>query len=765
MKAIGAVLAICGALLFSALTRAANDEPRNQSQLVICIAVKAGHFAIDRTRSQFTPSSLFVSRSRLAPAQAQRSLFDDLDRALASQPALYTYALSDIEAESDAATPLNDTATAQVRDFAGSWTDFVARFDRWANAGKHFALEEIFSKALEPLILLDESTPLIFDEGVPPDFTAGQLVFRVADPIGDWRDTADYSIRLREDGSSVPTVASPALLAKVLSPLRGKLWRPSEIRARIQSFYVERGLQPNVTLPKAGEHPKQLLIRESMRVARIILPAAPDRDIDQILYVLLPEREFRRFLRNRASILNSVLAAPGSVGLRAVDYVQHLGRAAGSEPYLNLARQPIQLQQLQAIGYSVAPVPCTARVQLEGIAYMDLQVQRISDASAGQTPLAAPLLANTDGVIDSNLQDVRHDTPFVPSMSDGIANSTSNASARSRRNYVGGGILYAPGQTLKLIGLYQRSQLDLLSDRDNFSVKSGSQANGFGGVNYFADYVGFDRWHRKLSLQLTGSTDFTADRIFNTVRTDERRTGGLARAELEWFRDREGRLLRTYIEARRATLELSAAAAEQTSNLTTLETGAIYLVDRPTLLSPSTLRIEPRLRLGLGLADSEVSFARLQLLANYHLKLSSSLELDLNGRIEAASSDTPLFELPSLGGAECLRGFRTDDALGRRLWSLQNELWTPIPGTAGATGGGVREFLGRSVRLAGFIDVGGIDGTRGSQPGTRVGPGLGLRFIYNSVVLKLDWAYGLGDGALGRGRERFYFTVGTNLPF
>jgi outer membrane translocation and assembly module TamA len=100
-----------------------------------------------------------------------------------------------------------------------------------------------------------------------------------------------------------------------------------------------------------------------------------------------------------------------------------------------------------------------------------------------------------------------------------------------------------------------------------------------------------------------------------------------------------------------------------------------------------------------------------------------------------------------LGGAESLRGFRRDDAVAIRLWTLQPELWAPVYA---------------NLFLAAFHDIGNA-GDLSATP--RRGPGLGLRYVAGPAVLRLDWAYGLGPAATGGSRGKFYFSVTTNLPY
>src|SRR5205823_1915567 len=141
---------------------------KDQSQLLAYVSVNNGHLAADRNKSVFQPSQRFTSGARLSQADAQKILFDDLDRAFAALPGLYFYALSDDEKESDATGKLNDEATNAVRRFTGGWSSFADVFNRWASGGANrFPLQMVFSGVvvLQDVINFDESTALIFDDG------------------------------------------------------------------------------------------------------------------------------------------------------------------------------------------------------------------------------------------------------------------------------------------------------------------------------------------------------------------------------------------------------------------------------------------------------------------------------------------------------------------------------------------------------------------------------------------------------------------------
>ena len=136
------------------------------------------------------------------------------------------------------------------------------------------------------------------------------------------------------------------------------------------------------------------------------------------------------------------------------------------------------------------------------------------------------------------------------------------------------------------------------------------------------------------------------------------------------------------------------------------------------------------------------------------------MELRQYAGVSLAAERTPVVELPSFGGVDTVRGFRTDDALGTRMWSLRNELWIPLPIRPGSAG--VLEYLRQHFQVAGLVDTGGIYRTVSGNSGERAGVGAGLRVnVARRLWLKLVYAYGLGE-TQQRPRNRFYFSVDTD---
>src|SRR6266404_1714442 len=806
MRSINAIILFSLSFVCLVGTVCRAQGPKNQSQLAVSFAVRKGKLSIDRGLTKpFTRSATFDNLIADTPAKAEAEtkrinlvLLDDLDKVLAKNAQIYWYALSNDEKTLDANGQLMDDATTRLRTYTGSWADYKGVFTAWASAGPNrFGLQQALSALFSDSSFADNlaNTALIlFDlddtTGLPNyDADSGTAHLQVGDPVKSWAQKSDYVICLPLDINDHCTAGETApesdRVRKVLGSLPNHLWRPIAIKASIEDYYAQKGDLPTVNLSGAADDPKWINIQRSPRLGRILLPAADvdDGTIARILYLLLPDKDFRFFVRSKASLIQTqTITIPSTtegqpakeIKFKFVDYLS-LGehRTIGNEPFLNQFQLQNQQLQLSQIGFIVSQRPAGGRPERDGKSYLDLDVLKMASAgsASSEKPDSAPRSAGattSKGFVDSRPQKPElQNAPLPTSPSVPDKPPLSQTAPRERNNYLGGGFDYRPGQGVRPLAFYQRSHVG----PGNLALEVGSQGSGLGSLSYVADFALFGnnflggKFFRRLSVQFTGSTDFESNRLFSGIKTDERRTGGLAQADLELFRDLHGHMLRLSLAGRRTTVELlqnDKTVGKQ--NLTVVDLGGFYLFQGDQLHYPRSLRVEPRVRLGVRLGASEPRFLALSLAANFHQKLTGLMEADINGHLEKDSLHTPVYEQASFGGAEVVRGFRRDDAIGRSLWSLQNELWLPVPGTRGATDGPAF-FLRRNVRLAGFADVGGVYSTTGSKPGIRFGPGVGARVIYNLVVLKIDWAYGLGDAATGRSHGRFYFGVSFNRPF
>ncbi|MEP6636021.1 MAG: BamA/TamA family outer membrane protein [Acidobacteriota bacterium] len=801
------------------------QSEKNQSTLTVTVGVKNGRLAVDRAKSRdgFVVSDEFRARlqSHLAETEVDRTInvfrdliFDDLDERFSRLRRVYQYALS---VDEEAKEP-DDVLTTRVRTFpdegsVGTWDAFTVEFAKWVEDGHdRSSLKEVFSDGgmLKHLNDISRHTALIFNASVrkpPRPFNAerGTIRFKVADPIGNLEDEQEYVITFPNEPDASKAASKRKNVLKLLKPFSGKLWRPDAMKGKVEDFFAERGLVGIVKISPAGKEPRRIEVPEGARIARVLFSKdVPGDSIEKIAYLLLPDKDFRAFAQTHP--LKPVTGINGEVAYQALDY-KDLNHTVGTEPYINQFQFQIQQLELSQLGFVAFQLeaPGEVRDQSSGSTFVEIFVNKAEEEETGTKPENPPepanLVPNNEGVLAARPERPERRTGFVPPepnfgegtpSNDTAATTDADAASESepsppsasptpmprlaregnetwtpkdKKNYVGFGISYKPGQNVRVFGLFQRERLGFLSPWDDLSIKGGAQENPLGALSYSADWVFFNTLKRRLSFQFSGTSDFVANRLFGGIKTDERRTGGFGRVELELFRDRSGSLMRLYGEGRRTTVDLlqnNVSVLKQ--NLTTLELGGLYLFESRAAYRPKQLRLEPRVRLGLGFGHDEPKFASLQLTGSYHQQLPFFLETDINGRFAFASNGTPIYELPALGGAEILRGFREDDAIGRVLWSLQNELWTPLPGTGGDQG--IRRFLRRQVRLAGFVDLGGIYKAGTTPTGLRVGPGVGMRIIYRPAIIKVDWAYGLGNAAAsGRGHGRFYFSIGTNLPF
>jgi hypothetical protein len=540
-----------------------------------------------------------------------------------------------------------------------------------------------------------------------------------------------------------------------LQPLVGQLWVSQAVIARVNDYYAYLGLTPTV---EADPRERRVEVVEGTRVQEVRLPPlgteegqADARTRMKALYALLDDRDFRRWLREKP---------PGD----AVGYVRDLGREAGSEPYFFPTRAQMQQLLLSESGLVLQPIPAATRT-LDGFTvlqqYVGLGVIRPSP-DAGVAPPPAAASADEQGLVNPNRAVAEQTSARGPD-----AVQDREAPTRERNNYVGGGISYSPGQGVTLLALYQRRRFQFPLRDSSLGVRVARTGDNLvsPSINYFADYVFFERLRRRVSLQLNLASDAVNNRLLDGQQEDVRRKGGLARVEVEPFRDRGGRLLRLHLEAARHTVtRTQPGGTDLATNLTTADLSVLFIREQFQSLRPWRASVQPLVRWAPG-AGGEPAFVRFQGTGDFHVQLSRGFELDFSGNLHAASVRTPLFEQPSLGGPDSVRGFRSDAAIGRTMWSAQSELWTPVPSRA-RPGDSAGDFLRRVVRLAFFADVGGLaQAAPGSDVGTRAGTGAGLRLKFDPVLLRLDYAYGFGRLTAGQGRHRAYFSVRTNLPF
>ncbi len=286
---------------------------------------------------------------------------------------------------------------------------------------------------------------------------------------------------------------------------------------------------------------------------------------------------------------------------------------------------------------------------------------------------------------------------------------------KKQRRHLAAGFTYRPGQGVSVLGVGQSGAATL---------SGGGPSGTLGSAGYSLNDLSF-------SANIDAGIIEERNRVLNGVKIDQQSTGEFASLQWQPWRGLVGNTVTFNLD--------SSHDVVLSQTLNTIQAGLQFLHNDLTSEYPSRTFINPRVMIDVRFADCIVT-------ANLHRSFDH-WKYDWSGRLEDAAGSPPIFELPSLGGADTVRGFRADDAIGRRLWSSQSELWWhAFPRWP---------FL----KLAAFSDVGGAYQTTGSYPGMREGLGTGVRLDLRVAVLKFDWAYGFGNAATGGSRGKFYFNV------
>lgn len=302
---------------------------------------------------------------------------------------------------------------------------------------------------------------------------------------------------------------------------------------------------------------------------------------------------------------------------------------------------------------------------------------------------------------------------------DGYVNLLVEKAAKQKTRHLAGGFGYKPGQGFSALGAAQLAALN---------VSGGGPSGTLASASYTVNFLGF-------STDLESGVSEERNRVLDGSKVNEQSTGELATVEWQPWRGLDGSTVLLDLVANHAIVFKD--------TLNAIQPGVQFVYNNFTSDLPSRTTVEPRILINARFADCIIT-------ASQHRSFDH-WEYDLDGRFENAIGHPPIFELPSFGGAGTVRGFRADDAIGRRLWSTQNELWRPLPRWP-------------ALKTATFLDLGGAYQTSGSQPGLRAGLGAGLRLDLRTAVLKFDWAYGFGAAATGGSRGKFYFSIALNSP-
>ena len=783
------------------------DDQSDLTELEIFLKLVDGKLLVNRETSELNDSPRFKSRlsKSLSRDAVKKSLFDDLDRILNKNEKVFVYSLPTAIRQryaTDEAFRQQFESTAEtkgVNEFSGAdWPRFQAAFTQWHNKYKvdldppPLPLAGALQAELSSLSSFLKNTPLKFDPLDDADVDideTGKIKVHVADPIGDLTED-DYSILVPVENGEFPhkDKISPTAdsIRKALAPLKGQLWRSERIRSYVADFFAGSDFPrtpesqdirfPALHVDEANALPKVIEVGKIGRIARIDLMKFDDRlsMIDLVVRQVFDDSTFRTFIKKQygkdstSQPLHHV--APENLPPFHFIYLDTL-TGKGREPHYSPLRLAAQAAILSKLGYvidatsydpstdSINGEGPTAATEEGGPLYVRLMIFKKAEdtsASSGSTETSESGPSTTDGSGSA-----------TPVASPSPSPTPAKPAEKEKLNFLGVDFFYKPDQGVKLSGVYKRQGLlNTENGNGDLTVRVGNRDEHFIVTGDFSgDNLLFRKFHRRVSVDLFGSSDFEVRRLFFNTQTDERRQSSLIRGELELFT--RPQQLTVFLEASGGTVELiqnDVSVSKQ--RLNSLSFGGTYVLKTDEVVPLRSLQLEPKARFGLALAKNEPGFTMFSLrgVFQHHRDIPARFGIQIAGRFDVASKGTPIFELPSFGGVDSVRGFREDDAIGRRLWSLQNEIRTPVFGLP-PDAEGFKKFLRNQTKVAAFIDLGAVSDTVGTRSGLRAGPGMGLRVNFMGVNMKLDFAYGLGDAAIGKGRGRFHFSLDTPLRF
>jgi hypothetical protein len=700
---------------------------------------------------------------------------------------------------------------------AGTWSGFLAAYESWPGPEPMVvALNSFLTRNLTNRTLVDTAI-LGFDDSEPTqDAVNGGFSLQVTDPIGDLKNKDDYEILVPPEikGLTDSRYITPSVerIISLLNPLNGELWERQRIAAYINDYFIrdrtgyERdelaGNALVVSPPADGQ--KCIVVKPIPKIDRILfIGEMNEKDIDSSLRQLLTDSQLRVFRASATRLVTDckddkppgetagtvipVNASEVKVQCKQISLKDLVSSDAGI-PYLNLQNWTSQQTDLSQAGFVSGLKPFDPNPpQAETSDGAESDAAGESDSDDDECGKIVPLFvqiritksgASSDSIIEkpgptptptpaSTPSPEASPTPQPSPSPVGIASPSPRPSPtavsdkdrksnieKPKRNRIGAELVYRPDQGIHVNGQYAHFR----PGKDDFSVVLGAD----GGFVVSGDYEGNDLFSGKFSepypFQVRSYSDSINNRIFSGVKVDERRSGAVFRVSTEL--NRNPTLVGLSFEARQETVALGNDTALTKQNVSSLSFGGTYSSTSKGARFRRVWQFEPSVLLGLGIAQP--SFAVLAMSGRLHQYFPGQWDLIFDGRLDLATKRTPIFEQPSFGSSDTVRGFRADDAIGRRQWSLKNELNMPVPGTS-PDSKGLMKTLREKVKLAAFADVGAIYQTTGSKPGIRFGPGGGVRFTYQGAELQFDWAYGIGEGAFGRGRGRFYFSISREI--
>lgn len=549
---------------------------------------------------------------------------------------------------------------------------------------------------------------------------------------------------------------------RLLKGLDGQLFFENAILNRLSNYYSNLSFQPEFFIT-----PEEIRVLPP-KISRFLVKTNNEKEVDKMAYILLPHRDYKAFLKLSKDSIR--IESGAGEYIYPYNLLAKANQQADQLPILPSNTLGQTQAQLVRQGYSLNVVP-TINNLLEGIKdeeqhlYLDLvanQVTTNSDTSNVQP--ATPNVANGDAFGTDVINDEFGATEEIADQS---------TPTDIKRNFIGLGVDFFLQDETRFKVVFQR----LLQDRSNLSLEvayafneSGIAEGGlvFSG-SYAKDYLFFNALKKRLSLQISAGSNFTANRVFNNEFFKERRTGGKVRTEIDWYRDRTNQLFQSYLSLKeeKVALDNFEETAAISTTIFSTEWGNIFYTISPIKLFTTRFKLENSLKFGwTGVnEDSQATyFSTGRIQANLNQKIVKGMAFDFTAYTEWNSPNTPFFE--QIGHQVSVnRGFKEDAVIGRSLLGGTIEFWTPLP-KFGNKASKLNAYFYKHLRLALFSDFSRYNKVLDEEDAVNLwSPGLGLRLLMPPVQINFDWAFRRSSLNNLSGGSQFSLNLILNSPF
>lgn len=779
-------------------------QAQNAGVLHAQFKLERGYFVIDETASTFDdPEKKFRSFPN-----AKAAIIEAINRSLRGDVEAIFYNLetsqigtlrrsrhidtedgeTDIDARRLQAVELVRKADSDLIEISAFWPDVPT--------SRHQHLVDIFARFLSEergVCWINRNTSVLYRE--PPDqidepdaaaiwqdkLEYGRFDFTIADPI-DAEEVGSIAIEASDSERAAFARAGITrhAIMRLTSALVGNLWSRPLIERQISDYLFQAGIssahvrrKPSSGCTFAGGERTVEISGAPARLRRIVIKQAKaDRaTAEELLSRVLPYRDFQYF-RTHPDMLVSDTRTTVSGGSEAdwvFDLASREGRLlpeSGRYGFLVTDRKFDDLRaRIGILGHQASsllsdatspqadgldPVP-----QADGVTLSD------GDVDSWLELKVEPLAASDDQTVAASGAGATPVPPDPPATAPAIpaaqpAKETPFTSRRPNHLRVTAG--NEPGKPFFASVEYARDALT--GSDDGLALTVGTRGKPTFKGSYERDFVAFDALGgRRLSLTISGESDYLAGHVIGTSTVDERRSGGGVAAQLELFRDWNHHWLNLD-----ASFTYDSLDQRDVSTLTTshgwlwkgrVGLGYRWLGD----LDPYFPRLEINPTIDVGRSNDSGAYFKPAMDARFHRYLPAFFEFDSHLAATWASELTPGTELPRFGGSDSVRGFKDEVAAARYSWALQNEVYVPIR-FLNRIAPGIDDLVRRNLKLSVFVDIGGAGRNSQGIAGFEAGAGVGLRLnLKDQFVIRLDWAHPLSGFEKNQGGGAVYFSI------